>query len=247
MLIKTEELKEFTTEFIDKVKGTIIDMYFDDMLWNVQYLLIETIGQPKDELVLISRVALGRPDMESRILPLFVSFNSRGGEQKGTAANPASRKIKKESRPLIFRWPLDQIDLDFLEAEEMKNIIIKKLSEEKQLAQSDGDHLRSQNNILGYNIFAKEEEKIGHLDDFIMDKDAWKVRFLVVDTKYWLVRKRNVLISPLWIEKIKWRENAIWIDIYKNVIGSSPVYNSNDPLDEQLEMKLFKHYRHRPE
>ena len=77
MLIKTEELREFTTEFIDNVKGTIIDMYFDDLLWNVQYLLIETIGQQKDELVLISRVALGKPDLESKILPLFVSFNTK--------------------------------------------------------------------------------------------------------------------------------------------------------------------------
>ena len=247
MLIKTEELREFTTEFIDNVKGTIIDMYFDDLLWNVQYLLIETIGQQKDELVLISRVALGKPDLESKILPLFVSFNTKTDKQKGAGTDASRKENEKEHTRLLFRWSLDQFDLDSLEADEMKNIIIKKLEEEKLLVQNDGNHLRSHNNILGYNVFAKKEEKIGHLEDFIIDKATWKVRFLMVDTKYWLVRKRDVLISPLWIEKIKWRESAICIDINKNVIGSSPAYNSKEPLDEQLEMKLFKHYRHRPE
>jgi len=39
-----------------------------------------------------------------------------------------------------------------------------------------GSHLRSTNEVTGYNLLASDGE-IGHVDDFIIDDETWTIRF----------------------------------------------------------------------
>ena len=48
--------------------------------------------------------------------------------------------------------------------------------------------------MRGFHIVASDGE-IGHVEEFLVDPDGWKVRYLVVDTSNWIGGKA-VLISP---------------------------------------------------
>lgn len=48
--------------------------------------------------------------------------------------------------------------------------------------------------MRGFHIVASDGE-IGHVEEFLVDPDSWKVRYLVVDTSNWIDGKA-VLIAP---------------------------------------------------
>lgn len=240
MLIHTKDLKEFLIVSRDKIKGSIIDMYFDDLFWNIQYVVVTTGGLLEEKSIIISHAALGEPDKDNKALPVFVDLDTEDDEQKSIPPKPISEtKFKNATR--ILKWPLDKLNLQSLSSNEMKNLVTNMVMDEKQKNKQINPHLRSWEEVLGYNIQAKNGE-IGHVDDFIVDSDNWKIRYLIIDTRNWLPGGKDVLISPAWIERIKWSNNLVYIDLKKEAIKNSPEYNSNEPLDDQFELRLFKYY-----
>jgi hypothetical protein len=55
-------------------------------------------------------------------------------------------------------------------------------------------HLRSAKEVRGYDIQGSGDA-IGFVEDFIVDDEAWEVRYLVVDTSHWWWG-RKVLVAP---------------------------------------------------
>jgi hypothetical protein len=105
-------------------------------------------------------------------------------------------------------------------------------------------HLRSTHEVSCYSIHAIDGE-IGHVEDFIIDDDAWKIRYLVVNTSNWLAGK-EVLISPEWIERISVFESEVFLGLFREEIKQSPEYSEETLLTRDYEARLYKHY-HRPE
>lgn len=68
--------------------------------------------------------------------------------------------------------------------------------------ESGDPHLRSTNEVGGYDIQATDDE-VGHVEDFIVDDQTWEIRFLVIDTSNWWFGKK-VLLPPNWIDRIGW-------------------------------------------
>jgi hypothetical protein len=118
--------------------------------------------------------------------------------------------------------------------------------EERILAASDqkepvDPHLRSTSEVTGYRIHATNGE-IGDVADFIVDDQFWNVHFLVVDTGHWFPGKK-VLISPKWINKVKWEESSVDVNITVNAVKNSPEYDPSMPLPETYENEFYRYYR----
>lgn len=62
--------------------------------------------------------------------------------------------------------------------------------------------LQSVRDLRGYIIHATDGE-IGKVDQFLFDDETWTIRYLVVNTGNWLLKKL-VLISPIALEKPDW-------------------------------------------
>jgi hypothetical protein len=73
--------------------------------------------------------------------------------------------------------------------------------------ESKDSHLRSTEAVTGYNIEAADGE-IGHVDGFIVDDEAWAIRYIEVPTRNWWPGKK-VLVSPLWIERVSWTNSKV--------------------------------------
>jgi sporulation protein YlmC with PRC-barrel domain len=70
-------------------------------------------------------------------------------------------------------------------------------------ARENGDaYLQTATTVMGYAI-RTEDGEIGHVEDLLVDDQAWAIRYLVVDTEnQWVGRK--VLVSPAWLINVAW-------------------------------------------
>jgi sporulation protein YlmC with PRC-barrel domain len=101
--------------------------------------------------------------------------------------------------------------------------------------------LRSLNDIQDYAMHATDGD-IGHLRDVTFDERTWVVRYLVVDAGTWLAN-RQVLISPIGIAPINWREQSIPVSITRQQVERSPAFDSLQPLTREHEIEYLGHYR----
>lgn len=235
MLIKTEDLKHLRIIPEDKVAVSLYDLYFDDLFWSIQYLVLTQIERRQKNALLILRNAAGEPDFNSGTWNLYLTLGDavKGQKTGKYRGGPVSGGPTVSG---ILKWPLKQVSLTSTE--------FKKLTTGIQGVPDGADfHLRSRNNVLGYNFHAKNGE-IGHVKDLVIETASWKIRYLIIDTRNWLYKGTDVLISPTWIEKIRWSEQLIYVDFNKEVVQNSPAYNPEKPLGDDLELKLNKYYGH---
>ncbi len=75
----------------------------------------------------------------------------------------------------------------------------------------------------------------------VVDDEKWNICFLIVDTRNWLPG-RKVLIMPRWINHIDCDELKVYINLSKESIQNSPVFDSSKPVGKDYEIELFKHY-----
>jgi hypothetical protein len=82
--------------------------------------------------------------------------------------------------------------------------------------------------VKGFHLLATDGE-IGHVDDFLVD-EAWRVRYLVVDTSNWL-GGRSVLVSPGAIARLDSPNRKVHVALSRAEIQQSP---SMDLADIEL-------------
>ena len=80
---------------------------------------------------------------------------------------------------------------------------------EKIARELTDSHLRSTEAVTGYNIEAADGE-IGHVDGFVVDDEAWAIRYIEVATRNWWPGKK-VLVSPAWIERVSWADSKVYV------------------------------------
>ncbi len=82
---------------------------------------------------------------------------------------------------------------------------------------------------------------MGHVEDLILDDQAWAVRYLEVDTRNWLPG-RHVLLSPAWVEQVDWVERHVQVRLSQQLVKSAPEYDSSKHISRDYQLALYKHY-----
>jgi hypothetical protein len=83
-------------------------------------------------------------------------------------------------------------------------------------------HLRSITEVDGYTIHATDGE-IGHINDFIVDDQTWKLIDLIVDTHNWIGGKK-VLIEVAHVHSISFLNRLVYVHIPLADIDDSKLY-----------------------
>jgi sporulation protein YlmC with PRC-barrel domain len=245
MLLKTEDLMIYTVDFSVNIKGKIFDIYFDSLFWNFQYLLITLKISRKEKIYLIPTIALEKPDINFCSIPIqanIIDSNDMGEASKSTIRGRTIQENDIQNSVPIAEVPSSINDLNSRNVKEVKDLVTLTLLDEKNNKVPLINHIRSYNELLGYHIRTNDDEVIGHVTDFIVESETWKVRYFLIETRNWLTGGKKILLSPTWIEKIRWSNNVVSIDLTKEAIVKSPAYNPDDQLDDHLEIKLFKFY-----
>jgi uncharacterized protein YrrD len=94
--------------------------------------------------------------------------------------------------------------------------------------------------LKGAAIIARDGA-IGEIDDFYFDDEKWTARYLVVDTGAWLFR-RDVLISPISIQKVDEANNQVLVNLTRDQVKDSPDIDTQKPVSRQHETAVMNYY-----
>lgn len=245
MQLRINDLTGYTIIAKDGELGKVSEFYFDDHTWSIRYLVVETGSWLSELKVLIPHAALGITDFESQTFKVNLTM-----EQVRKSPNIETKKtVTRQHEIELFQhyalpvyWgngfyagPIGMVPFaPVVEKKTMK----ERGNNEKQ---SHGDpNLRSTKEVKGYHIHGKDGE-IGHVEDYIVDDEKWKISFLIVDTHNWLPG-RKVLIMPSWIKRIDSDVSKVYISLSQEIIKNSPEFDPLQPIGKDYRKKLFDHY-----
>ena len=242
-----KSLTGFAVGATDGEFGKVDEFYFDDETWTIRYLIVKTGGWLSGRRVLISPSALQKPDWENETLPVNLTKEQIKNSPDIDTDKPVSRQQELDLYT-HYSWPYEggTTGAGFYGGMGMMGMVSPNIPFEEKIAEKNFDqnagdpHLRSTKDVEGYQIHATDD-KIGDVEDFIIDDETWKVRFLVVDTGNWLPGKK-VLISPQWIKDVEWAESAVYVNVTADKVKNSPEYDSSKPVQDNYTTDLFNHY-----
>ena len=248
-MTNTKHLKGFAIRSKDGELGTVAQFYFDDETWAIRYLVVETGGWLSGKQVLISPISIIRADWADRCLNVALTMDQVKNSPDIDTHKPVSRQHEAAyfgyygypyywDGPNLWGpsfYPAGMVSLMADSAEAVAESIHR---------ESMDSHLRSTDAVLGYHMGALHGE-IGHVGGFIVDDEAWAIRYIEVSTRNWWPGK-TVLVSPAWIEKISWEETKVYAGLTREAIQSGPEYDESQPISRDYEDQLYLHYGRPP-
>ncbi len=100
--------------------------------------------------------------------------------------------------------------------------------------------LRRANDLERYTVRATDGE-IGDVDEFFFDDATWTLRYLVVETGSWLL-KRRVLVAPESFGPTDWPAREFPVDLTREQVKDSPTIEMDKPVSRQHEMAYRAHF-----
>nr|MBA3477274.1 PRC-barrel domain-containing protein [Lautropia sp.] len=233
--------------------GYVKEAYFDDDVWTIRYLVVDTGTWLTGRKVLISPYSIKTPLTEGNLLDVNLTRDQIKDSPDIDTHKPVSRQHERDyltyyGYPSYWEmggvwgtmdYPLfpyvEDLKKDALAAEHQRPAASGKAAARNE----EDSHLRSTADVTGYDIHASDGS-IGHVDDFIFDDETWTIRYLVVDTVNWWPGGKRVLIATRWSDSIDWEQREVTTSLSRETIKNSPEYDSSRLLDRQYEEKLHE-------
>ena len=236
MLYNMKSLIDNKIQAIDGEIGKLDDFYFDDRSGGIRYMVVDTANWIEGKKVLLSPVVIQKPDMANKYIMVKLTKDQIRNSPDIDTKKPVSRQHDTEF-PDYYQWPI--YGMSVLSTPIIANDEITQTKNDTEKSPED-PHLRSADEVFGYGISALDGD-IGHVEDMIVDDDAWTINYWVVKTKNWLPGKK-VLISPQWINLISWEDEKVFVDMTVDSIKNSPEYDPSKPLQLEYEAELNNYY-----
>ena len=211
MLRSFKALRGFTIRATDGRIGTVSDVYFDDSNWRVRYCVVDTDGWFAGSHVLIGQRSLSVLDSERRELWVRLAKAEIKRSPKAETDKPVSKQTSSSvttSIRRLARWTsADRPDPTTVLA--------------------DG-HLRSCNAIIGHRLNAIDD-KVGHVDDFLIDDKGWNVRELIVDAgRRHQSDSARVLVATQQVDTISWPTSSVSVHLKRDAILAAPIASDSN-------------------
>jgi hypothetical protein len=248
MFTNNENLKGLVIRATDGEIGTVDQLYFDDQIWAIRYLTAETGTWLDGRKVLISPLSILQTDWKTNRIDVSLTRKQVENAPNIDTRRPVSRQHEADyfgyyGYPYYwdgpYMWGPSYYPTGIVRMTASQSMIAERIRRE-----SADSHLRSTGAVAGYHIDAKDGD-IGHVDRFIVDDEAWAIRYLEVATKNWWPGKK-VLVSPSWVERVSWEESKVFVAVTREAIKTCPEYVDTAPITREYENKLYFHYGRPP-
>ena len=249
MLQNATHLKGFAIRATDGEVGTVEQFYFDDETWAIRYLTVETGGWLGGRQVLISPFSVIRADWQARTLEVALTKKQVQHSPDIDTHLPVSRQHEAAylgyyGYPYYWGGPYLWGPAFYPAGLAMPMTAAREATHDRIRKESTDSHLRSSEAVTGYHIDAVDGE-VGHVDGFIMDDEAWAIRYIEVATRNWWPGNK-ALVSPAWVERVSWTESKVYVGLSREAIKSAPEYADSTPLTREYENRLHLHYGRPP-
>ncbi len=249
MLINASEFEGLVIRATDGELGTVQELYFDDETWAIRYLTVETGGWLGGRRVLISPYSILHTDWAARRLDVALTLKQVEASPSVDTHLPVSRQYEAGylgyyGYPNYWAGPYLWGPAFYPAGVSVPPNAFSSEMADRAMNASTDTHLRITEEVTGYHMEAIDGE-IGHLAAFLIDDEAWAVRYIEVATRNWWPGKK-VLVSPAWIERVSWQESKVAVALSRDAIQNAPEYEEGTPITREYENRLYFHYGRPP-
>jgi uncharacterized protein YrrD len=247
MLRNVKDLRGYAIHATDGGIGTVDDLYFDDEDWGIRYLIVDTGSWLSGRKVLISPLAIGRPDFMGHMLPVSLTKAQVKHSPNIDTRLPVSRQHEAElfgyyRYPYYWGgaglWGMGGYPGSLAAEDRIEEQMKPRWTRPSQTP--DDVHLRSCAVVIGNHVHATDGD-IGHVEDLLVEDRTWAIRYLIVNTSNWWVG-HQVLVAPRWIDAVSWPEALVSVDLTREALKHAPRYDSAAQLDRQQEQAIYEHF-----
>jgi hypothetical protein len=228
---------------VDGGIGTVEALYFDEASWVVRYLLVDTGTWLAGRRVLISPVAVGEVSEGGQAIFIELTRSQIENSPLFDADQPLSRRYEEEYYQ-YYDWPV------YWEDHRQSGVALSSSSPEAERLTGREAPVRHREIRLQRTTRVNGCVLVAH------DGAFGRVRDLIVDTRYWVIRYLEVethrgrpgshaLVSPGWIERVSWRDHLMNIGLASTAIDSAPGFDPSSGISRDYEARLFRHYGRR--
>jgi sporulation protein YlmC with PRC-barrel domain len=219
--------------------GKVHNFLFDDEDWKVRYLVVDTGPWILGRKVLISFESLGQPVWGGETFPIDLTREQVKNSPDVDLAKPVSRQYEEKLRQ-HYNWPAYWGIAAGIPGR--AGYIPPQLFVDKRQSPDTVDsHLRSTNELYGYQVNAIEGE-VGSLVDFIVDDEDWQFRYMIVDISNWLGSEKQVPVALEWVDDIDVARKEVLISLNQDAIKHSPPFDPTLPVNRQYEEVIYDYY-----
>lgn len=234
MFRSTKDLFGYGVAATDGPAGSVRDFYFDDEVWAVRYLVVDTGVILPGKKVLLAPQAIREAKWDARLLAIPHTQQEIAEGPSWDADKPVSRQEEEELHK-YYQWaPYWAPGVPFGAAPVATPV------PPAPPPRKEKNNLRSLQEILGYALEAADGQ-IGHIEDFIAEDSDWVFRMVVIDTRNWLPG-RKVAFSPQWIDRIDWGGKVVQTRLTQERIRNAPEFDPSEPVNEEVELRLYDYY-----
>ena len=242
MLYRLEKLIGLSIGASDGTLGKIQDVYFDDHRWAVRYLVVETGDWLTGRKVLISPISVESIDWIQKVVRVRLNKQQVKGSPQIDTEMPVSRQ-HEVSLLDYYGFP------DYWTGSLLWGATPYPVRPSYELVENRSPstapvpndlYLRSLNEVKDYPLEATDAA-IGTLEDFVVDNGSWALRYVVADTREWLIGK-HLVIPTLWVRKLEWKARTFFVDMPHAMVMKAPEYDPTIALSREYETALFGHY-----
>jgi hypothetical protein len=232
--------------------GSVADLYFDDLSWTVRYLVVDTGAWLPGRRVLISPLSVQGPADDK------ITVDLTQAQVRNSPPVEADKPVDRQQEEALARYYNHRYYWDgpyrwgLLAYPGMPPVPIPaggpadaeaEAAARAREGEGGDPTLRSARDVTGYYIGALDGD-LGHVEDFLVDDQAWAIRYLVVDTRNWWPGQK-VVLSPEWIKSVSWAESTVHVDLRRDEIKAAPPYDPSRAFAREYEERLFEHHGRR--
>jgi uncharacterized protein YrrD len=206
--------------------GAVEDFFFEEDRWTVRYVYIDTGRWLSGKRVLISPMSVTIPWNRAG---LNVRLTRDQVWHSPEIQSPGLSRLSESELLKYYGYPIYWGAGGLWGAFENPGALVAQPGTPPPPAAGpvvdpEAQHLRSTNQSTGYHLHATDGE-IGHVDDFVIGEESWRIRYLLVDTSNW-IGGRSVVVLTETVTRIDKERGLLHVDATRDQIRNSGTFES---------------------
>ena len=234
MIISSKQLTHFSIHALDDKVGGIRDILFDDETFTVRYLVADTnTWLPLSRKVVISPISVKQLEEDSESVHINMTVDTLKNSPSIDEHKPVSREYEENLFKYFgygYYWIGPGAWGEFAHPNELVELQRAEESETETPKKST-NHLRAVGEVGGYEV-ATTTDNVGHISNFVIDTESWKIIMLVVDTNNWLPGGKHLALLPSDIESIDWAAHSVVVNLSHDELVDRPEVESEKISEE---------------